>query len=281
MSTFNITRFGQALKCQYMNSRKDWMLVFGIYTIALSFLNILFVRSTSFDGGDYHDVVAKHGVAYMEDAYPILIKGIAVFDIIFFGIGMLFCASFLFYHLKKKSWCSAYLMWPASNLEKYLVSLVLNVVMAAIGTIICVIIADALRVLVDALSGRIVVWAIPMIFDLKTLNLNPLIAWGPFLSEILLIHAAYILGGTLFRKQQFVLTTIAIVIIGYIMVFTWHSPVIDNANLFDLDEKGKSVPNAWFYVVSIGGYLLTALCYWLSYKIFCRMQVINNKWLNV
>jgi hypothetical protein len=153
--------------------------------------------------------------------------------------------------------------------------------MAAIGTIICVIIADALRVLVDALSGRIVVWAIPMIFDLKTLNLNPLIACGPFLSEILLIHAAYILGGTLFRKQQFVLTTIAIVIIGYIMVFTWHSPVIDNANLFDLDEKGKSVPNAWFYVVSIGGYLLTALCYWLSYKIFCRMQVINNKWLNV
>ena len=281
MSTFNITRFSQALKCQYMNSRKDWMLVFGIYTIALSFLNILFVRSTSFDGGDYHDVVAKHGVAYMEDAYPILIKGIAVFDIIFFGIGMLFCASFLFYHLKKKSWCSAYLMWPASNLEKYLVSLVLNVVMAAIGTIICIIIADALRVLVDALSGRIVVWAIPMIFVLKTLNLNPLIAWGPFLSEILLIHAAYILGGTLFRKQQFVLTTIAIVIIGYIMVFTWHSPVIDNANLFDLDEKGKSVPNAWFYVVSIGGYLLTALCYWLSYKIFCRMQVINNKWLNV
>ena len=281
MSTFNITRFGQALKCQYMNSRKDWMLVFGIYFIALSFLNILFVRSTSFDGGDYHDVVAKHGVAYMEDAYPILIKGIAVFDIIFFGIGMLFCASFLFYHLKKKPWCSAYLMWPASNLEKYLVSLVLNVVMAAIGTIICIVIADALRVLVDALSGRIVVWAIPMIFDLKTLNLNPLIAWGPFLSEILLIHAAYILGGTLFRKQQFVLTTIAIVIIGYIMVFTWHSPVIDNANLFDLDEKGKSVPNAWFYVVSIGGYLLTALCYWLSYKIFCRMQVINNKWLNV
>lgn len=281
MSTFNITRFSQALKCQYMNSRKDWMLVFGIYTIALSFLNILFVRSTSFDGGDYHDVVAKHGVAYMEDAYPILIKGIAVFDIIFFGIGMLFCASFLFYHLKKKPWCSAYLMWPASNLEKYLVSLVLNVVMAAIGTIICIIIADALRVLVDALSGRIVVWAIPMIFDLKTLNLNPLIAWGPFLSEILLIHAAYILGGTLFRKQQFVLTTIAIVIIGYIMVFTWHSPVIDNANLFDLDEKGKSLPNAWFYVVSIGGYLLTALCYRLSYKIFCRMQVINNKWLNV
>ena len=281
MSTFNITRFGQALKCQYMNSRKDWMLVFGIYFIALSFLNILFVRSTSFDGGDYHDVVAKHGVAYMEDAYPILIKGIAVFDVIFFGIGMLFCASFLFYHLKKKPWCSAYLMWPASNLEKYLVSLVLNVVMAAIGTIICVIIADALRVLVDALSGRIVVWAIPMIFDLKTFNLNPLIAFGPFLSEILLIHAAYILGGTLFRKQQFVLTTIAIVIIGYIMMFTWHSPVIDNANLFDLDEKGKSVPNAWFYVVSIGGYLLTALCYWLSYKIFCRMQVINNKWLNV
>ena len=281
MSTFNITRFGQALKCQYMNSRKDWMLVFGIYFIALSFLNILFVRSSSFDGGDYHDVVAKHGVAYMEDAYPILIKGIAVFDVIFFGIGMLFCASFLFYHLKKKPWCSAYLMWPASNLEKYLVSLFLNVVMAAIGTIICVIIADALRVLVDALSGRIVVWAIPMIFDLKTFNLNPLIACGPFLSEILLIHAAYILGGTLFRKQQFVLTTIAIVIIGYIMVFTWHSPVIDNANLFDLDEKGKSVPNAWFYVVSIGGYLLTALCYWLSYKIFCRMQVINNKWLNV
>lgn len=281
MSTFNMIRFGQALKCQFINTRKDWMLVFGIYIVALTFLNNLFVRSASFDGGDYHETVAKHGVAFMENAYPILIKGVAVFDIIFFGIAMLFCGSFLFYHIKKKPWCSAYLMWPASNLEKFLVSLFLNVVLAAIGTIVSIIIADALRVLVDVLSGRIVVWAIPMIFDLKTLNLDPVVAWGPFLSEILLIHAAYILGGTLFRKQQFVLTTIAIVIIGYIMVFTWHSPVIDNANLFDLDEKGKSVPNAWFYVVSIGGYLLTALCYWLSYKIFCRMQVINNKWLNV
>lgn len=281
MSTFNMIRFGQALKCQFINTRKDWMLVFGIYIVALTFLNNLFVRSASYDGGNYHETVAKHGVAFMENAYPILIKGVAVFDIIFFGIAMLFCASFLFYHIKKKPWCSAYLMWPASNLEKFLVSLFLNVVLAAIGTIVSIIIADALRVLVDVLSGRIVVWAIPMIFDLKTLNLDPVIAWGPFLSEILLIHATYILGGTLFRKQQFVLTTIAIVVIGYIMMFTWHSPVIDNANLFDLDEKGKSVPNAWFYVVSIGGYLLTALCYWLSYKIFCRMQVINNKWLNV
>lgn len=281
MSTFNMIRFGQALKCQFINTRKDWMLVFGIYIVALTFLNNLFVRSASFDGGDYHETVVKHGVAFMENAYPILIKGVAVFDIIFFGIAMLFCGSFLFYHIKKKPWCSAYLMWPASNLEKFLVSLFLNVVLAAIGTIVSIIIADALRVLVDVLSGRIVVWAIPMIFDLKTLNLDPVVAWGPFLSEILLIHAAYILGGTLFRKQQFVLTTIAIVVIGYIMMFTWHSPVIDNANLFDLDEKGKSVPNAWFYVVSIGGYLLTALCYWLSYKIFCRMQVINNKWLNV
>ena len=264
MSTFNMIRFGQALKCQFINTRKDWMLVFGIYIVALTFLNNLFVRSASFDGGNYHETVAKHGVAFMENAYPILIKGVAVFDIIFFGIAMLFCGSFLFYHIKK-----------------FLVSLFLNVVLAAIGTIVSIIIADALRVLVDVLSGRIVVWAIPMIFDLKTLNLDPVVAWGPFLSEILLIHAAYILGGTLFRKQQFVLTTIAIVVIGYIMMFTWHSPVIDNANLFDLDEKGKSVPNAWFYVVSIGGYLLTALCYWLSYKIFCRMQVINNKWLNV
>ena len=272
MSTFNITRFGQTLKCQMVNSRKDWLLVFSIYIVALTFLNIFFVRNTTFDGGSYHEAVAKHGVAYMEDAYVMLIQGVTRFNVIFFGIAMLFCANFIFYHLKKTPQRSAYFMWPASNLEKFIVCLLTNVVLAAIGTAICIVIADALRVLVDAVDGRVIIWGIPVILDAISYKES---IWWLTLAMMLLLHAAYILGGTLFRKQQFVLTTISVIIISYLLVFIWHSPLMGNPNVYD---KG---PNAWFYIVTIGGFLLTALFYWLSYKIFCRMQVINNKWLNV
>ena len=40
MSTFNTIRFSQALKCQFMTSYKDWMVVFAIYIFALTFINV-------------------------------------------------------------------------------------------------------------------------------------------------------------------------------------------------------------------------------------------------
>jgi len=43
----------------------------------------------------------------------------------------------------------------------------------------------------------------------------------------------------------------------------------------------RPVYNPSFYVALLAGWLIIAFHYWASFKLFCRMQVINNKWLNV
>ena len=45
MNTFNYNRFSQALKCQFMVTRKWWMVVFGIYTFVLLMANLFFTQA--------------------------------------------------------------------------------------------------------------------------------------------------------------------------------------------------------------------------------------------
>ena len=51
MSTFNTTRFGQALKCQFLVLRKTWIRLFGIFTLVMFMANLFFTRvqGTSYD----------------------------------------------------------------------------------------------------------------------------------------------------------------------------------------------------------------------------------------
>lgn len=270
MSTFNFTRFCQALKCQFMTSYKDWMVVFAIYIFALTFINVFSVRVSVFDGLSYAEAIERYGEAYMMEAYPLLIKGVAIFDIMFFGIAMLFCSSFFLSHLKKTPWRSAYFMWPVSNLEKFIISLLLYVVLSGICTVVCMMIADALRVLIDVATGRVIFWAVPIIFDPKTLNLGD----GPHIllsfSEMLLIQSAYILGAALFNRQKFILTSFFVISLGYTMI---------KGNHYFYTAEGAQSLGMWICIVM---YLISAMAaYWSAYKRFCRMQVINNKWLNV
>ena len=52
MENFNIKRFGQALKCHFLVSRKSWIRIFGIYTLILFFANLFFTRVEGMsDGG--------------------------------------------------------------------------------------------------------------------------------------------------------------------------------------------------------------------------------------
>ena len=97
-----------------------------------------------------------------------------------------------------------------------------------------------------------------------------LYAWGFW------VHSLYILGGAFFRRHQFVLTSLVHLVL--IMVFTpllvHFVKTVDNAFF-----------NHWKLVLAWSGAAVFAalgvLDWWLSYKIFRRMQVVNNKWVNL
>ena len=214
----------------------------------------------------------------------------SVFGVVFFCIAMLFCASFMFSQMKDTRKRSAYLLWPVSNLEKYVVSLLYSVVLMAVLTIVAYVLADALRVFIDSLTGRIIVWGTPMIFT--RIIYSPAfehwqMVWMLF-NWVFYFHSLYIVGGTLFRRQQFLFTsaTIAVVVILLIIVLNqidWNS--VDFKFISSTwDEKTSTYTQIFhpsFYIINSVAFLLTVFHYWASYKLFTRMQVINNKWLNI
>lgn len=286
MSTFNFNRFSQALKCQFMVSRKVWIRLFGIFTLVMFFANLFWTRV---QGSNYSYMVENWGEEVATRSYNHYVESSVLFGIVFFCIAMLFGASGMFSQMKDTRKRSAYLLWPVSNIEKYIISFLHSFVLMAILTVCAYMLADALRVLVDWATGRVIIWGIPKIAE--PFGDSVFEHWQLFwmlLNWVFYIHSLYIVGGTLFRRQQFLLTSASIVILAILLTMILNQ--IDwNGVHFEFisgnwDEKTQTYTNIFhpsFYIINSVVTLLIPIHYWASYKLFTRMQVINNKWLNV
>ena len=284
MSTFNYNRFSKALKCHFLVERKTWIRLFGIYTLVLFMANLFWTRV---QGNNYSYMVENWGLEKASSMYNHFVESSVMFGIIFFCIAMLFGATGMFSQMKDTRKRSAYLLWPVSNLEKYVVSFLLSFGLMAILTVVAYMLADTLRVFVDWLTGRVVIWGIPKLAEPFSSN-AAFECWQYgwiFFAWVFYIHSLYTVGGTLFRRQQFLMTsaTIAVVVILLTMIL----------NQIDLDIKFTT--GTWdektctytrifhpaFYILNAVVTLLIPIHYWISYKLFTRMQVINNKWINI
>ena len=284
MNTFNFNRFSQALKCQFMVERKTWIRLFGIFALVMFIADLFWTRV---QGVRYTYMVRDWGMEETIRQYNHYVENTVMFGVIFFCIAMLFGATSMFSQMKDTRKRSAYLLWPVSNVEKYVVSFLLSFVLMAILTFGAYALADTLRVFVDWLTGRVVVWGIPKLAE-PFGNNAAFETWQPawmFFAWVFYIYSLYVVGGTLFRRQQFLLTsgTIAVVAILLIMILNQINPHFDFIT-GNWDEKTKTYTNTYhtaFYVLNAIVTLLIPFHYWVSYKLFTRMQVINNKWLNI
>ncbi len=287
MNNFNFNRFSQALKCQFMVTRKTWIRLFGIYTLVLFMANLFFTRVQGFA---YSHMVEHWTMDELIRTYNQHVQQTVYFGTVFFSIVMLFFASSLFSQMKDTRSRSAYLLWPVSHLEKYVISLLHSIVLGAVLTIAAYVLADVLRVFIDWVTGRIIVWGVPKLAS--TISLNSAfdgwqMVWMSF-AWLLYIHSLYIVGGTLFRRHQFLMTSASIVVAS-ILLTTIVNQITWSGGDFDFitstyDRKTQTYTQIFcpaFYIINTVVSLLVVFHYWASYKLFTRMQVINNKWLNV
>lgn len=276
MKQFDTHRFALALKCQLLASRHKWLRLFAIFTLAMFMADLAFTRVFA---PDYEWLVASHSTEEAVSLYSITVDQSVTFGYMFFGVAMLIGASSLFRTMRETRQRTTYLMWPVSNIEKYLVSLVYSIVLMGVGTVVAFVLADALRVLVDWMTGRVIVWGSPMVQQLFRGDDAPWQALLSVYSVMLWVHSLYILGGSLFRRHQFLMTSLCIVMGYLLLVLGWMNLEMSCGrsltSSFDLDSV------LFFNGVTFVSLLLTALNYWLSYRLFCRMQVINNRWLNL
>ena len=287
MERFNIKRFGNVLKWDFMNNWK--------YTLWL-FL-VMIVVFTCMLGLVYFNASSEYSI---EVTQTVINEQAGVCSVILSFI-VLAGASRMFLPLKDKQSATALLALPASSLEKFLARIV-NIIFlwTALG-IIAFLCADALQmVLAKLLGAKNVVSGTAAFFDVsKHLRLD-FNYWAEgtqmhinlFLIPLLIL-TTYMLGSILFRRRQFWVTTVIIFAINVIAVIAianigtaiepWleeHHEQIMDFMLRHFDDPLGLLRFAIHTAEVIAG--ITAVVFtWLTYRLFKRAQVINNKFLNV
>lgn len=275
MKNFDINRFGSVLKWNALMTKKEILTNTASMTFAFVVLAVVQVMSSR---NESDMVVADNFNSFTSFALFVFL--------IICSIG----GCWIFNNMKTKEQRITFKMLPATDLEKFVVRALYATVVWWLMGFIAFCLADLFRMLISLIAGiDIVKSAIPdflnMLFGGNDHNISifgetdmtyvlPLTfaanAWAFW------VHSLYILGGVLFRRRQFVQTTLAHCIIG--LAFT---PIIVDF----VDSLDKATAEQMFCIVmwTAGSVftLLFLLNWWLSYKIFRRMQVINNKWLNL
>jgi hypothetical protein len=173
------------------------------------------------------------------------------------------------------------LMLPASNLEKYLVrySYWLLLLPCFVGSFI---VADLLQYLVNWLSGhegRMLVMQYLMSLDFNIVfppsNVVPQSLIVCIVLTFVWLHSCYAVGATFFRshKHSWILTSVALIAFGIILGSLWPH---DEMSRSISSHTAVSLLRLWDVIYIF----LIAFNYWLSYKFFCRQQVIG-KYVNV
>ena len=285
MSTFNTTRFCQAFKCQFLVLRKTWIRLFGIFTLVMFMANLFFTRVS---GTKYDYMISHWDMEAVWRTYNNYVQSTVAFGLIFFCFAMLAAASLMFSGMKDTRKRSAFLLWPVSNLEKYVISIILSVFWMMVITFAAYVLADAMRVFVDWVSGRIIIWGVPIVFTQvfgqAVFHNDWQMVWW-FFTIVFYIHSLYIVGGTLFRRQQFLFTSATIAVVGILLMMLLQQTNPDVEFITGTwDEKTETyhqIFHPFFYILNTTLCALIVFHYWASYKLFTRIQVINNKWLNV
>ncbi len=225
-------------------------------------------------------------LAFDESGYLFKVYGFMV------GMSFIVCymlASSIFTNMKTKLKRENFLMLPANNLEKYTVRLILTTIGAIIGIFCSLVIGDIIQFIFSFFIAHgfhtSITWAVikEVALGLSSSTDNWLAAIA-FYSFLLFAHSFATLGGTIYRKLPVLLTACTCIllcmILGMVISKLAETGILD-CNISINFGRGSTRDYCLTAVFTTICLALAAFNYWASYKIFCRMQVICNKWINL
>lgn len=206
---------------------------------------------------------------------------------------LLFSGSYIFVDVKKRQQRLDLLMLPASMPVKFLARYLTATIVTILIFVVSFFAADLLQYLLMQVLHRdtaVFVEAHLLSASYQTARFSAVASTDviPLLATAALAwwyHSLYLLGGVFFRKHGWLWTTLAQILffnvivfgLGYMLLATLNGFFPEGFYLEILDGAETWAQVAYFTVMLA----LTALNYWLSYRIFSRIQFINNKWTNI
>lgn len=285
--TFDLHRFGMVLRWDLLTNWKSYFysiagLAIGIIMLSISMLHS-FPHSHFIVEGDLGNYYEGNMTGFL-----------AAIVILFFFISP--CN--IFSNMKTKLQRENFMMLPANNLEKYAARFLMMSVGSILMMLIATLIADFVQFVLSffmtpGYHASIIGSSLSQIYKAATNTGDNLICilagqykidaailgW----SFLTMIYSFCLLGGTFFRKQPIILTAVSgiiiFMIIGYCGSELEEWGAFDFFKHFNYDNPGTSLCIAIFW--SVVFLALAAFSLWASYKLFTRMQVICNKWINI
>ena len=286
--TFDLHRFGMVLRWDLLTNWKGYFnriagLAIGIILLSISML-YSFPHSYFIEEGDLGNYYECRMTGFLAAIYILLI---------------FVSASNIFGNMKTKLQRESFLMLPANNLEKYAARFLMMSVGSIFMMLIATLTADFVQFvfsffMTPGYHASIIGSSLSQIYKAATnTGDNPicilagqckidaaLLGW----SFLIMIYSFTLLGGTFFRKQPIILTAVSGIII--FMIIGYCGSKLEDWGVFGVhyyenyysQAPTLSMTTIFWSVVFLA---LAAFNYWTSYKLFTRMQVICNKWINI
>ena len=266
MENFNIKRFWQTLKWQILyHKSKD---IKRLLTCAcVFFFLMLFLSYTSIFVEQYSSAMSSilHAA---------------------FIIYLLFCGSSILRMSKRQQYVDK-LMLPASQLEKYTASYLLTIVLGLAAIAVSFVVADVVNYLVMLLLNSDKATLVTLSLFNQVSDSNEYATAEEVVADVLAfwwIHSLYLLGGTFFRKRNWIFTTltliVAFLVVGGGLTFaTWKTLNLlygDYFRIVFIDEADGYI--GWGLAILTSAFIV--LNYWLSYRFYKRIQLIGHKFTN-
>lgn len=281
-NTFDLHRFGMVLRWDLLTNWKSYFysiagLAIGIIMLSISMLYTF--PHSHFIGGDLSDYYRCRLVGFL-----------AALFVLFIFIS----ACNIFSNMKNKLQRESFMMLPANNLEKYAARFLMTSVGSILMMMIATLIGDFVQFILSffmtpGYHASIIGSSLSQIYKAATdAGNNPIsiLAWQCKIdaallgwSFLIMVYSFCLLGGTFFRKQPIILTAVSGIII--FMIVGYCGSKLEEWGTFDFyyDNPDTSLCVAIFW--SVVFLALAAFSLWTSYKLFTRMQVICNKWINI
>lgn len=286
--TFDLHRFGMVLRWDLLTNWKSYFysmagLAIGIIMISISMLYNFPHSRVIGAGGDLSDYYRCSIVGFLAALFMLFI---------------FISACNIFSNMKTKLQRESFLILPANNLEKYAARFLMMSVGSILIMVIAMLIGDFVQFILSffmtpGYHASIIGSSLRQIYEAATDAGNDpisvlawqckadaaLVGW----SFLIMIYSFTLLGGTFFRKQPIILTAVSGIVI--FMIIGYCGSKLEEWGAFDFythlnyDNPGTSLCVAIFW--SVVFLALAAVSLWASYKLFTRMQVICNKWINI
>lgn len=271
---FDINRFWRLLCWDVTaNMRTVLGFFFGVAFGALLFFEFEMYNLSTFD---YTEAQA-HG----------RIDGLASMFFFFMTVFSFLSPSYILSPLRDKRRRSTYLSLPASMLEKFLVRYLVSTVGMVAVAVAAFALADCLRLLVCAVVGphcyepmfAVVADRLPWFFSADGAFSAARNAGGwVFVAALFLlpplVHAYFLLCGVVFRRKAWLLSSGLFFVLLFFhtaVSIDFFSGVVDAAS-------GSVAVSVLLFVAELA---VLAAVYWLSYRLFCRIQIVGRKWVSL